>query len=338
MPQGRKRKQPESAAAVPIEQPKRRNRFTPYIIAAAVVVALLAMVSVPYYQQYIAPFRQVIITVDSTVIRMNYFMQRIRAANSDGFAMITQITNELLIKSGAPRYGITVTDTDVDDYLHKIAAGSDNHTVSEIEFREWYRQALNESKLSDQRYREMVTVQIYSERLQKYLADTMPKEVDHVLVYALFTSSYDAAIKAKERWTAGEDFSKLATELSIDGTTQEKGGEIGWLPEGASIFDLAFDMNVGEVSDPAVVPGADPTADPTQTPQTYYIIYIKDKAVRPIESQYLASVEAKVYQDWLTAEHDNHTVKWNFNSEINAWINWQIAKAKGPSSSSSSSG
>ncbi len=339
MPQGRKRKQLAPAAAAPIEQPKRRNRFTPYIIAAGVIVALLAIVSVPYYQQYVAPFRQTVITVDNTTIRMNYFMQRIKSAGSDGFSMISQITNELLIKAGAPRYGITVTAKDVDDYLRQMAAGTDNHTVSDIEYRLWYRQTLNESMLSDKQYREMITNQLYSTRLQAYLSANMPKNVEHVLVYAIFVSSYDEAIKAKERWQAGEDFSKLATELSIDGTTKDKGGEVGWLPEGASIFDSqAFDMKVGDVSDPAIVPGADPTADPSQTPQTYYIIYVKDKAERPIEDQYLSSVQAKVFQDWLTDENHNHTVKWNFNSEINAWINWQIAKAKGPSSSSSTSG
>ncbi len=338
MPQARKKRQPETPAAVPVEQPKRRNRYTPYFIAAAVVVVLLAIVSIPYYQQYVGPFRQTVITVDNTTIRMSYFLQRIKSANSDGFSMLTALTNELLIRFGAPQYGITVTDKDVDDYLRQQAAGSDNHTVSDIEFREWYRQTINESRLPESRYRELITGNIYSIRVQEYVSTHMPKEVEHIHLYAIFVSSYDEAVKTKERWAAGEDFSKLATELSIDGTTKDKGGEIGWLPEGASIFDYAFDLNVGDVSDPAVVPSADPTADPTTTPQTFYIMYIQDKAVRPIEDQYLSSVEAKVFQDWLNTEREKHTVKWNFNSEISAWINWQLAKDKGPSSSSSTSG
>src|SRR5512136_352847 len=233
MPQARKKKQPETPAAVPVEKPKRRNRYTPYFIAAAVVVALLAIVSVPYYQQYIGPFRQIVLTVDNTTIRMSYLLQRIKAADSDGLSMMESLTNEQLIRQGAPRYGITVTEKDVDDYLRQEAAGTDNHTVSDIEYREWYRQTVNESTLPESRFREMVTNSIYSTRLQEYLSTNMPKEVEHVFLYGILLSSYDDAVKAKERWTAGEDFSKLAAELSIESSAQENGGEIGWLPEGA---------------------------------------------------------------------------------------------------------
>ena len=338
MPQARKKKQPETPAAVPVEKPKRRNRYTPYFIAAAVVVALLAIVSVPYYQQYIGPFRQIVLTVDNTTIRMSYLLQRIKAADSDGLSMMEALTNEQLIRQGAPRYGITVTEKDVDDYLRKECAGSDNHTVTDIEFREWYRQTLNESTLPESRFREMITNTIYSTRLQEYLSTNMPKEVEHVFLYGILLSTYDDAVKAKERWTAGEDFSKLAAELSIESSAQENGGEIGWVPEGATIFDEAFSMNVGDVSDPGLVPSSDSTADPSTTPQTYYIIYVKDKAVRPIEDQYLSSIQAKVFQDWVSDEHAKHNVKWHFNSEINAWINWQLTKYKGSSSTSSTSG
>jgi len=340
MPQARKQRQPEAPPTIPVEQPKRRNRYTPYFIAAAVVVALLAIVSVPYYQQYIGPFRQIVLTVDNTTIRMSYLLQRIIAADSDGLSMMEALTNEQLIRHGAPRYGITVTEKDIDDYLRQQAAGTDNHTVSDIEYREWYRQTINESRLPESRFREMVGNSIYATRLQEYLSTDMPKEVEHVFLYGILLSSYDDAVKAKERWAAGEDFSKLAEELSIDQSTPGSGGEIGWLPEGASggVFDQAFSMNVGDVSDPGLVPSSDPTADPSTTPQIYYIIYVKDKAIRPIEDQYLSSIQAKVFQDWLSGEHEKHTVKWHFNSEINAWINWQLTKYQGSSSTSSTSG
>ncbi|HEC26407.1 MAG TPA: hypothetical protein ENI67_03260 [Gammaproteobacteria bacterium] len=64
-------------------------------------------------------------------------------------------------------------------------------------------------------------------------------------------------LKIRKRILAGEDFGKLATEVSQDSGSAIKGGELGWLNEGDTVpaFEQALDaLQVGEISQPIVSP------------------------------------------------------------------------------------
>jgi hypothetical protein len=37
-------------------------------------------------------------------------------------------------------------------------------------------------------------------------------------------------------------------------------------------------------------------------------------------------LEAKLLDDWLLEEKDFYEVEWNYNSEIHAWLHWQLLK------------
>jgi len=63
----------------------------------------------------------------------------------------------------------------------------------------------------------------------------------------------EAAAKAAERAAAGEDFTKLAKELSEEPGASESGGDLGFFPKDRMVpgfAEVAFAQNVGDISKP----------------------------------------------------------------------------------------
>ncbi len=327
MPRANKKKSSGiSAGAVrPTPAPRRRPSSTrvPFIIVSAVVAAVVVLVGIAYYQQYYAPFQRVVINVDNTKIKMGYFLDRARISGSGGIGMLQTLTNEILVKSGTAALGITVTPQDIDNQLRKTAAGGDNVTISDAEFKEWYRQLLDANKMSDAKYRETVKNALLNSKLQDYLNQQIPPAIEHAHVYGIFVGTYEEALAAKQRVESGEDFSKVAQEISIDSATAEKGGELDWVPQGALVMGNMdpFSLEVGKVSDPLAV-----VQDPNTPPSTYYIITVKETEVREIQPSYLSEVQNTKFSQWLVDETSKHKIKWDYNSEIDAWVNWQLTK------------
>ncbi|GAJ14605.1 unnamed protein product, partial [marine sediment metagenome] len=118
---------------------------------------------------------------------MAYFIKRARLATGaqDAISSTLQgLTDELLIKQGAPRYGIEATPEDIDQELRRIARG-ESETISESEFKEWYRQQLNESKLSNSEYRDLIYTGLLAAHLYGYLAERVPTVTEHVHLHAI---------------------------------------------------------------------------------------------------------------------------------------------------------
>ena len=94
-----------------------KKPWTAFVIASIVLAVILIIVGIGYYQNYVVPFRQVILSVDGTPIRMDYFLKRTELAGGDPMGMLQSLTDEELIKHGAPRYGIEATPEDIDQEL-----------------------------------------------------------------------------------------------------------------------------------------------------------------------------------------------------------------------------
>lgn len=306
----------------------RKGRRTAFIIASVIIVLILIIVGVSYYFREDARYkRRTIITVDDISINMDYFLMRTRLAGDDPMKMINTLTNEQLIKIVAPQYVTEISPEDIDQELRGIARG-ESETISESESKEWYRQLLNEIGLSDSEYKEIVATSLLASRLHEYLAERVSTVAEQIHLHAIAVKTYEDAEEIRARWEAGEDFADLAREVSLDEVSGEKGGDFGWLPRGVLVspgFDqIAFSLNIGDVSEPLPY-----VSDPTSAESEifYYLLMVSEKAeAREIDENPLQILKAKVLDDWLLEEIKSHEVEWNYNSEINAWINWQLAK------------
>ncbi|MBA7466323.1 hypothetical protein ES707_01503 [subsurface metagenome] len=302
----------------------RKGRRTGFIIASVVITLILIIVGVSLYLNA-APFRRIIITVDNISINMDYFLMKTRLAGADPMEMLEVLTNELLIKIEAPRYVAEASPEDIDQELRRIASG-ESETISDSEFKEWYRQLLNEIDLSDSEYKEMVATGLLAARLQEYLAERVPTVAEQVHLHAVLLSTEEAA----EIWAEEEDRDKLIAQVWQEKESEGKVEDLGWLPRGVlppGFDETVFSLSIGDVSEPLSY--TPPVSDSTSTePQIfYYLLMVSEKAAaRQIDEEPLQILQGKALDDWLLAEIKFHEVGWDFNSEIYAWINWQLTK------------
>ena len=291
------------------------------------MVVILAILSIPYYTYYIAPYNRTVIAVDNSEVSMRDFLERTRLAGVDPMSMLQTLTEEQLVKLMAPRYGLQVTDADVDNMLMNLASGGTGE-VSEVEFEEWYRQRLNDSGLSDSQYREIVHARLLISRLKVYLAERVPTAAEQVHLHAIAVPTYDEALEVAARLEAGEDFAGVARELSIDTGSRENGGDMGWLPAAASVFEeqLAA-LAVDQVSPP--LPYYPQTGAPASNamPEAYYILRVSEKdGARQLEEAHREVLQLRAFERWFLEESRNHTITYDFDSETYAWMRWQLQK------------
>ncbi len=300
----------------------RKGRRTAFIIASVVIVLILIIVGVSLYMNS-APFRRIIITVDDISINMDYFLMRTRLAGADSMEMLNTLTNEQLIKIEAPRYVAEVSPEDIDQELRGIARG-ESETISESEFKEWYRQLLNEIGLSDSEYKEIMATSLLAFRLHEYLAERVSTVAEQIHLHAVLLSTEEAR-KIWEKVEEGEDMDKLTREVWQNKQSEGEVDDLGWLPRGVLQYgfdEIAFSLAIGDVSKPLAY-----VSDPTSTEIFYYLLMVSEKAdAREITGDALQTLKDKVLDVWLLEEVKFHEVTWNYNSEIDAWINWQLAK------------
>jgi parvulin-like peptidyl-prolyl isomerase len=333
--QGRSRSQKgktgrKSGAAVSASGPRhepgtkdvKRRRRQIFIIVGVVVVVLLAIFVPLYYINYIAPFNRTIISVDGIKVSMGEFLDRARLEGSDPFTMLDTLTSELVIKIMAPQYGIEVADDDIDQQLRNLASDGTGD-ISDIEFEEWYRQQLNDNNMSDSQYREMLYMDLLTISLHLYLAERVPTVAEQVHLHIIAVSTYEEAQTAVARLEAGEDFATVAQEMSID-TSAEEGGDAGWVPPALLTFEGQVDaLELNEVSAPMAY-----YSDTTSTePDMYYIFMVSERdSARELSDDNLVMLQVMALDFWLDEEIPKHDIEYNFNSEIYAWLTWQLEK------------
>ena len=274
------------------EKPKTTIRT---IIIAALVVAVIGVIAgIAIYRDRVAPFRATILVVGDASIDMKYFLKRARLGGGDPFTMLEILTREEIIKQVAPKppYNIDIQEEDIDQFLRDIARGESDE-MDEGDFKEWYRQQLNESLLSDSEFRALATVGLLTLRLREYLAEKVPTVAEQVYLHMIPVTEFDVAGSVKERLEAGEDFAQLAREMSSDGVLKENGGDFGWVPRVAllpSLAKTAFDeLEIGAPSNPLYLDD-----------QNFVIIMVSEKVpAREIDGDSLQMIKANALDEWL---------------------------------------
>ncbi len=313
----------------------RRIIITVSIIFIALIAVIIGLNH--YFSEDQKYYRIDVISVDGDIIGMDYFVRRCYAAGSDPLGALSNLTREMVIKKEAAAAGLEVSPEMVENKLIEMASG-DNSTITQSEFKEWYRQRLNESKLSDDEYRDIVATQIMAEFFYDAISKTTPSTAEQVHLHVILTDTAEQAEEVRARWEAGESFADLAQEVSMD-ASRENGGDVGWIPRGvvydSRLDDQAFSMDVSVMSEPLAYYDTS-IPDPSSPAYiNYYLIMVSEKsASREIDEKYLDTVHDKAYEDWISQlykEHDiaYHGIKNGFDSETYSWINWQLQKLTG---------
>ena len=311
------------ASKIVDKQPARKR--TGLLVAVLVIAVIGVIAGVSIYWTQARPFQQTVIVVDDASINMGYFLKRTRMAGGDPMALLSTLTNELIIKKAAPQspYNIKVTPEDIDETLRALFRG-ESEIITDDEFEEWYRQQLNETELSDAEYRDLMYTTLLASQLHMYLAERVPTVAEHRHLHIILVESYEEADAVRARWEAGEDFADLAREVSLD-ASGENGGDVGWLPRGASVYGFelaAFSLSIGDASQPLRF---------TEEESYCLLMVSEEAAAREVNEEDLDILKGRALEDWLISEIQLHIVEFHgrsngFDSETYAWIQWQLQR------------
>ena len=172
-----------------------RNR-TIFIIASIVVVVLAIAIPV-YFQTQAAPFQQAVVTVDKSVIRMNYFLKRVKMGGNNPSSTLQQLVDEELVKEMAPTFGITVTQQEVDNSL-LYTASTENLTtgenftgsyLTESQYKVWLNQQIKNTGLTAAEYNDMARTNVLASKLQTYLAQRVPTTAAQIHLNVIVVAS-----------------------------------------------------------------------------------------------------------------------------------------------------
>jgi parvulin-like peptidyl-prolyl isomerase len=229
------------------QQQEKRRRFI-FTIGLSIVIVVLGVIGVGLYTQWYVPERkplsEVVIEVNDTKFDMAYYVKTLKIY-TEGMTFlqvynaadeVTRIIEESeLVRQEAMKLGISVSDDEVDNVL------------------EGYNPPLSED------YRDVVRTQMLLNMLNdEYFDKQVPIFAEQRHILAMFLEDEQEANEVRARLEAGEDFAQLAGELSLETTSKENEGDLGWQPEGVltlrrgfSVVDeYAFSAEVGVLSQP----------------------------------------------------------------------------------------
>ena len=215
----------------------------------------------------------------------------------------------------------------------RASARGENETISDAEFKSWYRDQRNESGLSDKEYKELSRTYIMMRLMSNYLAERVSSVAEQVHLHMILVSGYEETTEVLERLEAGEDFITVAQELSADAGGGEQTSDLGWWPLDAlgikseTIYltppEWMFNLGVGAHSEPTLM---------DQESQTYAIFMVSERSpAREIDAEKLDIVKGRQLEMWLDSEAARNTITLHgrndgFDSETHAWISWQISR------------
>jgi parvulin-like peptidyl-prolyl isomerase len=306
------------------------------VVGAALALAILGGIAgYAIYRERVAPFRTTVLIVDDDAIDVDYLLKRALMSDQEPLSVLQAITLEEIVKRVMPKppYNMDVTEADIDASLRRDAQGK-SESISDEEYAEWYRQQLNDSRLSDAEFRDLTRARLLIDGLEQYLTERLPSVAEQVHLHMIVESTSRAAAEAKAKLDSGTDFAELARTLKAEARPGGAPGDLGWYVRAeldAQIAALAFDkLRVGAASDPL------PLAE-----QSYVVLMVSEKAAaRPVDEDAKTAMKEAAVRDWFRTEFRNHKVEYHgftngYDSETDAWIKGQLQKMKSAAGSAS---
>jgi len=294
------------------EKERRRRRI--YTAGGILVIALVVIIVAVAYAGNTTEGERWVTSVGKTEFNGNDYadalylyqvgLYNVSASHNESPLLLLE-TREL-VRQGAVEFGIGATDTELDQLLRSMFQ-TGNQSLTEEEFQQTYQDYLGKTGLTDGEFRDYMEFQLLQLKIDQYLKAQIPNSSMQVYLESILTNSEEDVLAAGARIHAGENFSEVGHIMYAD------------------IEEVAFSLEVGEVSEPIHV------NDPDAQLDYYYLIKVKAKEKRAIEDMYREQLESSAYPGWLAMQRDNK-VERNPNLDLDELYQWaleQLAERRG---------
>ena len=295
-----------------------------FIIAGLVIVAIaiLGVAGFGYCQTTIVPKHETVLKVGDRSFSMGYIEKRLRfeirnatpgqpvLLNPDVAIVDTlnSVEAEELNRFGAAKLNITVSKDEVDTKIRQNLGLSESSDPAA--YADAYRRVVRDSGLNPDEYREVIASQLLEDKIRQFLRLSIPAAAEQVKLSDIRVASQADAQKALDRLAAGEDFATVASDVSLDTNTKDKGGDMGFNPRAAlepAAGDAVWALNVGQQTQPIWS---------SQT-NTFYIYKVTDKsASMDVTADQRRLIEEQSYTNWQDQLSKQVTINRNYITDM----------------------
>ena len=149
---------------------------------------------------------------------------------------------------------------------------------------------LKEVGLSDANFRDIFRAYLLRQKVYDSVTSDGETETEKVWARHILVQSEEEALVVLGRLEDGEDWSDIAAETSQDTSNNERGGDLGWFDRGVmdeNFEKAAFDLDVGEVS------------DPVESSFGFHIIQVLGHEMRPLSATEYQTAQQQAFNEWL---------------------------------------
>jgi parvulin-like peptidyl-prolyl isomerase len=164
---------------------------------------------------------------------------------------------------------------------------------------------------TDADLRKLIRYQLLRDKLSAQFEKEAPTTEDRLWVRQILVKDETAANKALTRVQGGEDFGKVASEVSEDGS-KTNSGDLGWLGTGKMVTvveEAAKKLEIGQIS-PLV-----------KSDTGYYIVQLLGKENQPLTAEEIKALAQTNFDAWLKTQTTGSDVKIS-----DAWTRYDVTE------------
>ena len=326
---------------------QRRQRRIGGGIGSVLILTIIGVVLLGYYQEFYRPPRVWAGSVRNVEFTMGDLVARIRVLQGVNryqggqvnlsrvpFEYLQNLVNAEILRQRSPVLGIQIQDDDIEQELRRqflptADPGEETDPGQlESEFRNSYGGYLTATGLSDADFRVIVEEQLAQRALALSLAQEIEPIQPHVEVqWIQIPMDGEILIDDVAQRLANEDFTRVAQELNSANQFADPNGYVGWVPKGAfpDLDDYLYGNEEDEIA--ALKPGL--VSEPIFTADAHYLLKVlaaaEDRELNNTMGQKLLQENVLLWQrEALVAGTTAGTVRMNFNSRLYDWVTNQV--------------
>jgi parvulin-like peptidyl-prolyl isomerase len=206
------------------EKQKKMSRLI--VICLVVVVVLVAgTIAAGIYLEQVAPYQKIVVKVNDKSFDFDYYIKTMdmftQGVPKDSVPYYTDMVAQAIqqgeiVREKAADFGITATDEEVNKEIEQGNLPKDSVAATD----------LARVRLLTKKY------------IDKVCLPKQPASVQQAEVEAMFLETKDMVADRKQHLLLGDNFTNIAGQLSIETTTRNKKGYLGWIPKGYESYAL----------------------------------------------------------------------------------------------------
>jgi len=263
-----------------IPSPTRRKSMLIAVVSLMVLIAVIACA-------FLLVDKSVAVVNGEKITKESLYQKMFSRSGQD---VLEELISQKLIDQEAAKQGITVSEAEIQKQVDQFVA-------EQFPSREVFLMTLQQYQLTENDFRDSMRLDLLTKKLLAGKVQVTEDEVkqyyethqdefnqkEMVRASHILVATEQEAQAVLKNLKEGADFSKLAQEKSIDNSTADKGGDLGFFERGKMVPEfekVAFSLPV------------DATSEPVKSSFGYHVIRVQEK--RPAKQFTFAEVKTQV--------------------------------------------